>query len=102
MVLWIEVGKFLLVICPLSASTASNLYRWYSSVRRHSAPSSDTHKFGDAWDSGAVGDSQKRMAASLPEKEVDPKVDAVPLSHPDAQSWYYKDPQVCMLFYLGV
>ena len=43
-----------------------------------------------------MGDSHKRMTASLPEKDVDPKVDAVPLSHQDAQSWYYKDPQVRM------
>merc|ERR1719193_2085590 len=53
----------------------------------------DTQKFVDSWETAE--ESQKRQLASLPpaEKDLDPKVDAVPLSHIDAQSWFYKDPQ---------
>ena len=55
----------------------------------------DTHKLVDAWDVAAVAEeSQKRLVAGLSDKDLDPKIDAVPLSHADAQNWFYKDPQV--------
>ena len=54
----------------------------------------DTQKIVGNWDAPAIAEESQKRHIGLPEKEADPKTDAVALSHPDAQNWFYKDPQV--------